>query len=260
MNFGEKLFKLRKEKGLSQETLAEMVGTTRQAVSKWENGQGFPETEKLLQLSNIFDVSVDFLLKEESTAASAGERGFYVSREMAAGYLASEKRLARCLAFTFLFWALAGVPYALFPTQTAWRFFGMAACFAAGLIFLVLGIFTEQDAYKVLKTEPLLFDREYSKELSAEYAARKKKYVLVAVPCTILFVAGLVTVMLTVRGPLVWSEYHALVFLGLAVGLAGFVYTGTMMDAYELLVKNEEHIASFSFKLRRKFREWIDRL
>ncbi|MFR3793219.1 MAG: helix-turn-helix transcriptional regulator [Blautia massiliensis (ex Durand et al. 2017)] len=38
MNFGEKLFKLRKEKGLSQETLAEMVGTTRQAVSKWENG------------------------------------------------------------------------------------------------------------------------------------------------------------------------------------------------------------------------------
>jgi transcriptional regulator with XRE-family HTH domain len=60
MTFGEKLFKLRKEKGLSQEALAEKVNTSRQAISKWENGQGFPETEKLLLLGNIFEVSIDF--------------------------------------------------------------------------------------------------------------------------------------------------------------------------------------------------------
>lgn len=81
MNFGEKIFKLRKERGLSQEALAEQIGTTRQAVSKWENNQGFPETEKLLQLSNIFEVSIDFLLKEEKSAEnSADGRGYYVSR------------------------------------------------------------------------------------------------------------------------------------------------------------------------------------
>ena len=56
MSLGEKIFKLRKEKGISQEALAEQIGTTRQAISKWENNQGFPETEKLLQLSNIFEV------------------------------------------------------------------------------------------------------------------------------------------------------------------------------------------------------------
>ena len=65
MKLGEKIVKLRKERGLSQEALAEQIGTTRQAVSKWENDQGFPETEKLLQLSNVFEVSVDFLLKDE---------------------------------------------------------------------------------------------------------------------------------------------------------------------------------------------------
>lgn len=48
MTFGEKLSKLRKEKGLSQELLAEQLGTSRQAISKWENHQGFPEIEKLL--------------------------------------------------------------------------------------------------------------------------------------------------------------------------------------------------------------------
>ena len=53
MSLGEKIFKLRKEKGISQEALAEQIGTTRQAISKWENNQGFPETEKLLQLSTF---------------------------------------------------------------------------------------------------------------------------------------------------------------------------------------------------------------
>ena len=68
MTFGEKLFKLRKEKGLSQEQLAWQVNTTRQAVSKWENDQGFPETEKLMMLGNIFSVSIDYLLKNGGTA------------------------------------------------------------------------------------------------------------------------------------------------------------------------------------------------
>ena len=45
MTFGEKLLQLRKEKGLSQEALAEKINTTRQAISKWENGQGYPETD-----------------------------------------------------------------------------------------------------------------------------------------------------------------------------------------------------------------------
>lgn len=50
MSFSEKLLQLRKEKSYSQEALAEKLCTTRQAVSKWENGQGFPETEKLLMI------------------------------------------------------------------------------------------------------------------------------------------------------------------------------------------------------------------
>ena len=75
MNLGEKIYKLRKEKGLSQEALAEFVGTTRQAISKWENNQGYPETEKLLLLSNVFEVSIDFLLKDEKRKDSADEKG-----------------------------------------------------------------------------------------------------------------------------------------------------------------------------------------
>ncbi|HOL12748.1 MAG TPA: helix-turn-helix transcriptional regulator, partial [Bacillota bacterium] len=63
MDFSEKLRTLRKQHGLSQEELAHRLGVSRQAVSKWENGQGFPDTDKLLVLSNMFAVSLDYLLK-----------------------------------------------------------------------------------------------------------------------------------------------------------------------------------------------------
>lgn len=260
MDLGEKILKLRKEKGLSQEALAEQIGTTRQAVSKWENNQGFPETEKLLQLSNIFEVSTDFLLKDEKSVKGADERGYYVSKEMAKGYIASEKRVNKYVGFAFLFWALAGIPYVMFSTNTVWRFLGMAIFVVLGVGAIVLGMFAEQDGYKVLRQEPLLFDYEYLKELSKEYHSAKKKYVAIAIPCTILFVIGILALAFTIRGYIPWSEYHSFVFLGFAVGLLGFVYSVGTMEAYELLVKNEQYSTGLMFKVRRKMREKIGNL
>ena len=60
----EKLYKLRKSSGLSQEQLAEQLNVSRQAISKWESGTAIPESEKLIAISNYFDVSVDYLLKD----------------------------------------------------------------------------------------------------------------------------------------------------------------------------------------------------
>lgn len=65
MAFGEKLFKLRKEKGLSQEDLAEKLNTSRQAISKWENGQGFPETEKLLVENEEHNNRLSFKIRKK---------------------------------------------------------------------------------------------------------------------------------------------------------------------------------------------------
>ncbi len=62
MKLDEKPVLLRKEKGLTQLELAETVGVSRQAVSKWESGGGMPSTENLSCLSRLYDVSVDYLL------------------------------------------------------------------------------------------------------------------------------------------------------------------------------------------------------
>ncbi len=62
MNFAEKLYTLRTQSGFSQEVLAEKLNVSRQAVSKWETGPTLPETDKIIAMSNLFNVSIDSLL------------------------------------------------------------------------------------------------------------------------------------------------------------------------------------------------------
>ncbi len=75
MNFSEKLTDLRRRAGMSQEQLADRLGVTRQSVSKWEGGAAVPELAKLVALSELFHVSVDYLVKdymEEPESPAAG--------------------------------------------------------------------------------------------------------------------------------------------------------------------------------------------
>lgn len=65
MTTGEKIAALRKEKGITQEALAERLKVARQSVSRWEMDAAFPETEKLIKLSRILECSIDFLLNGE---------------------------------------------------------------------------------------------------------------------------------------------------------------------------------------------------
>ena len=63
MSIAERILTLRKSKGMSQEQLAEAVGVSRQAVSKWESEQASPDPEKIITLSEVFGVTTDYLLK-----------------------------------------------------------------------------------------------------------------------------------------------------------------------------------------------------
>ena len=75
MSFSENLKQLRKEHHLSQEELAELLDVSRQAVSKWEQGQGYPEVEKLLLLSSKLNISLDALMSIETNCdTSANNR------------------------------------------------------------------------------------------------------------------------------------------------------------------------------------------
>ena len=67
MTLGEKIAKQRKELNYTQEQLADILGVSRQSISKWESDIAYPETDKLIELGKMFDCSMDYLLKEEIT-------------------------------------------------------------------------------------------------------------------------------------------------------------------------------------------------
>ncbi len=74
MKFGDKLILLRKKRGFSQEELAEKLGVSRQSVSKWESNSTYPETDKIVQICNIFDCNMDDLINENITDLNVIDR------------------------------------------------------------------------------------------------------------------------------------------------------------------------------------------
>ena len=104
MILADKIMQLRKKQGWSQEELAERLGVSRQAVSKWEGAQSVPDLNKLLAMADLFGVSTDYLLREdlgeeEAPAAvireeSGNEERYRVTLEEAGDYLAATEKEA----------------------------------------------------------------------------------------------------------------------------------------------------------------------
>ncbi|MGG0473524.1 helix-turn-helix transcriptional regulator [Priestia aryabhattai] len=262
MTFSEKLFKLRKEKGLSQEALAEKVNTTRQAISKWENGQGFPETEKLLILGNIFEVSIDYLLKDTVAQERTSEKGYYVSKEMAEGFLAYQGKAYKYVSLGISLLILSSIPYWLFDQNKALSTFLIILIATFGIGIIVSTVFLGGHQYKVLSKEPLLLDHHYLKELSLKYIHTKKKYAVVMVLGVCLLAGGAMPFLFEkkgiVSGDLV--PYYPFCLGMIAISSYILLQTLPILYSYMLLVNNEEYINRLSFKLLKKGKKKLEEM
>lgn len=119
MTLGEKLARLRKARGMSQEQLAAALGVSRQAVSKWELGEAVPDVSRVVAMSELFGVTTDYLLKDVSeeagqAAGSVGEG----NADFAAGEAGGEASSA--------------------PDRNEKRWLGMTVALLAGMAILVM--------------------------------------------------------------------------------------------------------------------------
>ena len=80
MTLGEKIARQRKELNYTQEQLADILGVSRQSISKWESDIAYPETDKLIELGKLFDCSMDYLLKEEVTDKSGAQTSDFTEK------------------------------------------------------------------------------------------------------------------------------------------------------------------------------------
>lgn len=113
MIFADKLIDLRKKHGWSQEELAEKMDVTRQSVSKWESAQSVPDIEKIIRLSELFNVSTDHLLKDNNEAYNAEEKQENIRRvtiKEAEKFLRVKNETSKMIAFATFLCILSPVP------------------------------------------------------------------------------------------------------------------------------------------------------
>ncbi|RDY25775.1 XRE family transcriptional regulator [Romboutsia weinsteinii] len=261
MEFGEKLLALRKKEGMSQEVLSERLNTSRQAISKWENGQGFPETEKLLKISNIFNVSVDYLLKS-SVEQKEEKEGYYVSREVAEAFLSNESKIYKNVLMGVITIISAYIPYLLFKGRFEIYVIIVSIMVAVGVGFFIKGIILE-DNYKMLKKQALTFDEKVLKDLNDKYSTIKNKYrSLIGIGvCSIC--SGLAIFFFLKNGLISEvnnAEYQIICILLVSIGIFISGYFTSIIESYELLIKNEKYTNKLSFKLERKIQDKINNM
>lgn len=242
MTFGEKIQKLRKESGLSQEELSYQLGVSRQAISKWERDKGYPETEKIVRMSKLFHVSLDYLLNEEDTQKpeiSSTEKGIYVSREMADGFLSYQKRKMIKIGVAIgLF--VGGLSLSFWKAEISMILF--MAVVILGIILLFSVKLADNPYHKIWK-ERLSFDKTVKSELTSAYADKKNlAHILNLIGVALIAIGFLLCPMI------VPAEMYILDNIILACGmiLAGAgaflcVYMSGIVRAYRVLIMNEEY-------------------
>lgn len=181
MNLSEKIIMLRKKEGWSQEELANHLQISRQAVSKWESGQSMPDTDKIIQLSQLFHVTTDYLLLDQENEGNI-QTGIYLSLTQVQEYLKIRKQSSLKIAFATFLCVISPIPLIGFTTLCQYQRFYMAENLAIsiGLSFLIICITIAVIlfclcAFKVKKYD-FLEKEDFSLENSVkEYAVKEKE-------------------------------------------------------------------------------------
>ncbi len=250
MTFGEKVQKLRKEASLSQEELAYRLKVSRQAVSKWENNNGFPETEKLIKLAELFHTNLDYLLREEEQKESAEKekteedtRAGDCFEQAFESYIAFYKRKKRKVAVG-VFCMIASLAFLYTEVSELGLLLFLCSCTLAAALFVSASLKDNSGAEKYFRdTGAVLFINE---RIAREYDEYRKKYGSLVVFAVILL--GISFLILPVlAGIISFSDentedffVNACMFIGTAgTAVSAFIllYYGGVLKIYRRLLK-----------------------
>ena len=261
MILADKIMTLRKKAGWSQEELAQQLNVTRQSVSKWEGAQSVPDLDKIVQMSRIFGVSTDYLLKDEleeqEPAPSLAEQPLRrrVSMEEASRYLELRRAAAPKLALaTFLcvispiaLILLGGLSeYSARISENAAAGIGLSVLIV--LVAAAVGIFLSSSAqvreFAFLETEP--FETEYGvsgmvRQRRQDFQPTANRLNLVGTLLCIVSVLPLFLSLCLSGSDLMYVGAVCLLLGFAALACIAFVYAGTQTGAMEKLLEEGDY-------------------
>ena len=259
MILADKIIRLRKKNGWSQEELADKMNVSRQAVSKWEAAQTTPDLEKILQLGNLFGVTTDYLLKDELVdeefvegvdetpirKISLAEANDYLEQRKNASVQIAIATLLCIISPILIFLLLAFSECTSIPiTENLAVGIGIVALFSLVTIAVVIYIRVgfKNAPYEFLEKEP--FETEYgvtglAREKQKTYRNTYIKYNIFGTCACILSPVPLICAALSGKGLLVMIML-CVTLLTVAIGVMFFIVAGVRWASMQKLLKEGE--------------------
>ncbi len=263
MILADKIIDLRKKNGWSQEELAEKLGVSRQAVSKWEGAQSVPDLEKILQMSRIFGVTTDYLVKDElgepeytAEDEPKGQPSRKVSLAEAQDFLAIKAQTARPTAWATFLCILSPICLMILTTaaeagkigisEDAAGTIGLCTLFvliaAATAIYISCGAKTKR--FEFLEKE--VIETEYGvtgmvKQKREQYQQTYSRYNIIGTVLCILSVVPLFIGTSISDDDFTSVLMVSLLLLLIAIGVVFFIVAGTNESAMETLLQEGDY-------------------
>ena len=241
MGFRDNLLHLRQEHNMTQEQFAMLMGVSRQSVTKWESGKSYPEMDKLMKMCDLFECSLDDLVKGDLTQQSAAP-GKALSAASASsdvtGYDAHRLAFAWKMALGVALEVLSGAVFAFSDLSTVAVFFGFVFV-AAGLLLIIPAVYSHTTFER---EHPYIVDfytseqRQRIRATGAYELAGGIAFILLAVGAAALLdeaSPAFLSVMQTTAeadGAIVGAAFLTLV----AVGVFFIVHAGIRMDRIDI--------------------------
>lgn len=265
MIFADKLIRLRKKSGWSQEDLAEQMGVSRQSISKWEGAQSIPDLEKIIKLAKLFSVSTDYLLLDElgdeqteAPALPGEERPALrrVSMEEANAFLEIKAETAGWIAFGVFLCILSPICLLLAGLSEmpgSGISGGLAAAIGLTVLLVMVAAAVAIFVYSGGKTSAFeyldsqIFETEYGvsgmvKERREQYRERYMRNNIIGVCLCILAAIPLFSsAALEVDNPLLPVGLLCATLVTVAFGVRLLVRSGTVWGGFERLLEEGEY-------------------
>lgn len=268
MILADKIIDLRKKAGWSQEELAEKLAVTRQSVSKWEGAQSIPDMDKVVQMSRLFGVTTDYLLKDEIEAAeptvNADDRQPPLRRVTigeASDYLALRRAAAPKMALATMLCifspialiglaAVSELSVSIFPIREEMAA-GIGLCVLLVLVAIAVVLFMDcrnkAKEYDFLEKEP--FETEYGvagmvKERQKAFKPTYDRMNTIGTVLCVLSFVPLFAVMALMHEDFFMTMAVCLLLAVVGVGVYFFVYGGTINGSMEKLLEEGDYTRS----------------
>lgn len=269
----EKIAALRRKRGWSQEELAEKLGISRQSVSKWESGASVPDLDRIIRLSSLFEVSTDYLLKEDDevcfdqtvsaeidrrleTETGSWKQGRRVSLEEATVFLEENKLLTGRIAFGVAACILSPTVIILMRAFAERQWIKITADMAEVLGFVILLLIVASavsvfvlngirlSGYEYLEKEIIVPDpgvQEMAKKGKNEYEPVFRVSITVGVALCILSIIPPVLAEALGAGPEAEDFAAAFLFVFVACGVWLFVRSGCIYGSFQKLLQEGDY-------------------